>query len=237
MAAEATRSSVLKKLEGVANKHAVEIVRAHMKPRTDGVAALLNLESGYWENRGDYQKPRRWLFHILPEEGGFKVSFPEHATHRVLGAISTTSDTKRKALLTFRLFPLVKMKEKEFRPYPAWDWMVWIAFKKILPPSLGNSAVVKNLDLGNETISVEKRQLEVTGVGLVALSAPDDVLGLLPDSKITYGEVTTKLVQLLTDDSVALTTTATGVKELSGTVEVSPPEIPEPVGTVAKGDE
>jgi hypothetical protein len=201
MSAEETRSAVLKEFSSIAKKHNIELIKAQIKPKSDDVGQFLSSATGYWANAGDYSKPKRWLFHILPGPDGFAVSFPKEKSHRNLGPISTTSADQRKALLTFRLFPLVKTSENTFRPYSKWDWLLWIALKKILPPSLGNSAVVRNLDLLRSELEIGGRKFAVAQVGIASLCQPNDQLELVDTQAITYAEVTEKLIELVRTDS------------------------------------
>lgn len=202
MSAEQERSKVLQRLEGIAQSKGrnLEIIRGHMKPRNEKVSDLINLEEGFWKSAGDYQKPRRWLFHILPGDTGFKVEFPPKTSHRVLGAISAVSDGKRKALVTFRAFPLIKTPDNKFKEYLHWEWLVWLAFKKVLPVSLGNSAVVKNLNVENGTVEVNGIAFQLSGCGIVALCPKEDVCQVVKQVEITYGAVTEKLAKLVQED-------------------------------------
>jgi hypothetical protein len=215
MSAETARHAALAAIKRGLGRSDFEMIAGHMKPKTEKLPTLLNETTGFWKKTGDYSKPRRWLFHIREHGGKRYVVFPPFPSYQTIGAISAVSANAKKTVLTFRLVPLFrterdatgavlkfegesKPKESVFALNPEWEWLLWVVLSKPLSRSIGNSAIVKNLDLQAQRVLIAGKPHNVLAAGLVGLASPDDeakVSGFTQE--LRFGDVTQELIELL----------------------------------------
>jgi hypothetical protein len=216
MSAETARRAALAAIKRALGNSDFEMIAGHMKPKTETLPTLLNEATGFWKNRGDYSKPRRWLFHILDHAGKTYVVFPPFPSFQTIGAISAVSANAKKTVLTFRLAPLFrtekeaatgvlkyaegdsKAKETAFTLYPEWEWLLWVVLSKPLSRSIGNSAIVKNLDLHAQRVLIGGKPHNALAAGVVGLVDPEDTANVAGfPTALRFGDVTSELVSLL----------------------------------------
>ena len=169
---ETVRKSINTLFQTAVSERGLECVQGHLKPKNIAEADIVDLAKGYWSNSSDNSKPRRWIF-WCSDKG--KISQPEVAQADVIGAVSATSAEKRKALLTFRCLVLPKGAAGNFLIEPTWEWVLWLALKNILPASVGNSAVVRKLRVEDGKVTIQGKECDLAGGGLVGLQAADVV--------------------------------------------------------------
>ncbi len=213
---ETVRKSINTLFQNAVSERGLECVQGHMKPKNIADGGIVDLARGYWSNSSDNSKPRRWIFWC---DDQCKISQPDVTQADVIGAVSATSAEKRKALLTFRCLVLPRSSGGNFLIDPTWEWVLWFALKSILPASVGNSAVVRKLRIGDGKVTIHGKDYDLSGAGLVGLQAADQMHPVL--ANLSYGAIGKALQEFLIANDAMKETDEVSVSEATPQAQVA----------------
>lgn len=162
------------------------------------LAYPIDLDRGFWADRGAYNKPPRWIIHVdattVPPVADFAQDKEgtEMDAARTLGYINANGGTC--VAFGCRVLPLLRYKEENFHN-PDWEWFLVLGFSEPLPAGTG-SELISDFRPKERTILYQGQTRPINSVSLI--TAPVEKTEIeIGSGSLSYNDVTDALTAFL----------------------------------------
>lgn len=189
----ATRRSITSRINKILSDYGLE--NAVSGGKYDDLRQEVATTTGYWEGRSVPSKPSRLIIRLSKDGNNIVARMPPENNN---GTFAYANTAKRPVGgLSVRILPVIKLEDKEFRPYPEWEWLLWYCFwPKLKHGSSGQ--VFDGFDPAHGMFTYMGRVQPYIAAGLVTLNDPaDEFVDEQHDLRFTYGEATEAIRSLI----------------------------------------